>query len=107
MTQSFGTELPPGGLRREAQLRDDTTAYWEYGQRKGLPVVLVHGFRGDHHGLELIAQHIAGARTIVPDLPGFGHSPSLKNTEHTLSALGQWLVRFIAEVVPDWWCLLH
>lgn len=100
-TQPFGTEFPAGGLRRDAQLSEDTTAFWEYGQRNGLPVVLVHGFRGDHHGLELIAQKIVGARIIVPDLPGFGYSPSLTNTEHTLSALGQWLVRFIAEVVPD------
>lgn len=39
------------------------------------PVVLIHGFRGDHHGLELIAHDLRRRDVWVPDLPGFGRTP--------------------------------
>lgn len=39
------------------------------------PVVLVHGFRGDHHGLALIAHDLRDRDVWVPDLPGFGAVP--------------------------------
>ena len=39
------------------------------------PIVLIHGFRGDHHGLELIAHDLRRRDVWVPDLPGFGRTP--------------------------------
>lgn len=39
------------------------------------PVVLIHGFRGDHHGLALIAHELRDRDVWVPDLPGFGIAP--------------------------------
>ncbi|WP_051297604.1 alpha/beta fold hydrolase [Brevibacterium album] len=39
------------------------------------PVLLIHGFRGDHHGLSLIAHELRGHDAFVPDLPGFGRTP--------------------------------
>lgn len=41
----------------------------------GSPVVLVHGFRGDHHGLALIAHELRDRDVWVLDLPGFGAAP--------------------------------
>lgn len=38
------------------------------------PVVLIHGFRGDHHGLALIAHDLRRRDVWVPDLPGFGRT---------------------------------
>ncbi len=46
-------------------------------------MLLIHGFRGTHHGLEKIAEQLPGYRLIIPDLPGFGESEPLKNG-HTL-----------------------
>ena len=40
------------------------------------PIVLIHGFRGDHHGLALIAHELRGRDVWVPDLPGFGRAPA-------------------------------
>ncbi|QGK71992.1 alpha/beta fold hydrolase [Allosaccharopolyspora coralli] len=37
-------------------------------------VVMVHGLRGTHHGLEPIVEHLPGRRIVIPDLPGFGMS---------------------------------
>ncbi len=52
-------------------------AVWVYpartsGASRPRPVVLVHGFRGDHHGLALIAHDLRDRDVWVPDLPGFG-----------------------------------
>jgi pimeloyl-ACP methyl ester carboxylesterase len=32
---------------------------------------MIHGFRGDHHGLQLFADALPEYRVIIPDLPGF------------------------------------
>lgn len=47
------------------------------------PVVMVHGFRGDHHGLALLADCLPDTEIYLPELPGFGHSPAFPDAEHT------------------------
>ena len=51
-------------------------AWWEYGEAGDGPDAarLVHGFRGDHHGLEPVISYLPGVHIIAPDLPGFGAS---------------------------------
>ena len=44
----------------------------------------VHGFRGDHHGLELIVDALKTYEVWVPDLPGFGVSGGMPAAEHSL-----------------------
>lgn len=78
---------------------------WVYGDPEGQPVVLVHGFRGDHHGLEGIAEALAVAMPSlaihVPDLPGFGTTPAIPGRAHDLDAFGDWLVAFTDAVAPE------
>ncbi|GAA4109803.1 hypothetical protein GCM10022249_08370 [Enteractinococcus coprophilus] len=47
-------------------------------------ILAVHGFRGDHHGLELIVDGLAPYEVWVPDLPGFGVSGAMPDAEHTV-----------------------
>lgn len=87
--------------RREVTVDGGTTAYWVYGDvgaRETL--VVVHGYRGDHHGLEAVVAFLDGIRVISPDLPGFGETPPLAGTEHTLDAYAGWLRSFAAAVAP-------
>ena len=73
----------------------DGTVYYVYNDKPKLPViVMIHGFRGTHHGLELIAKRLNGYRVIVPDLPGFGETKPLNN-EHSLKNYVIWLDEFI------------
>ncbi|KAF5293300.1 hypothetical protein FQR65_LT20097 [Abscondita terminalis] len=69
------------------------------------PLILVHGFRGDHHGLRDIAAALAatrpGVRAIVPDLPGFGATPPVPGRDHTLELYGEWLRVFAKAVAPE------
>ncbi|QCR43576.1 alpha/beta hydrolase [Curtobacterium sp. SGAir0471] len=70
-----------------------TTHYWEYGPADATETVLaVHGFRGDHHGLETIAAHLLGKRVVVPDLPGFGISDPLPVSD--IDSYVTWLTGF-------------
>jgi len=56
-------------------------------------IILIHGFRGTHHGLALIAEHLKGYTTIIPDLPGFGKGDHLET--HDLNSYVEWLQLFI------------
>ena len=117
------------GTRHDALIGDGAravmTRYWQYG--KGMndgtfpegsyPVLLVHGFRGDHHGLEIIANYllklIPNVSIISPDLPGFGRSADLpesalpentpgKNSqgEDNINAYVAWLNDFVKHTNP-------
>jgi pimeloyl-ACP methyl ester carboxylesterase len=78
-----------------------TTRYWDYGPLDSpVTIVAVHGFRGEHHGLEPIVVHLVGVRVITPDLPGFGDSTpmmasTLGDTPHDIDAYSRWLGAFV------------
>jgi pimeloyl-ACP methyl ester carboxylesterase len=87
---------------RSARVDGLTTHYWVYGPDDASTTILaVHGFRGDHHGLESVAAQFVDddVRTIVPDLPGFGISDPLPVSD--LDAYVRWLHRFHAALGLD------
>lgn len=88
-------------MRREVPVGGAVTAYWEYGPSDAeTTVIAVHGFRGEHHGLEPVVAHLPGIRVISPDLPGFGETPPLPGIEHDLAAYVGWLREFVGAVAP-------
>ncbi|MBB2976744.1 pimeloyl-ACP methyl ester carboxylesterase [Microbacterium endophyticum] len=87
--------------RREVEIDGATTAYWVYGDANAeMTIVFVHGFRGDHHGLEPVVAYLEGYRIIAPDLPGFGESPPLPGKQHSVETYAAWLESFIASIEP-------
>jgi pimeloyl-ACP methyl ester carboxylesterase len=87
--------------RREVAIGGGVTAYWVYGPADAATtVVAVHGFRGEHHGLEPVVAHLPDVRVISPDLPGFGETPPLPGVRHDLDAYAGWLTEFAAAVAP-------
>lgn len=87
--------------RHETDVNDARTTYWVYGEDDApITVVVVHGFRGDHHGLEPVIAQLTGCRLIAPDLPGFGSSEPFPDRPHDLSAYAGWLSEFVARVAP-------
>ncbi|MFF2274041.1 alpha/beta fold hydrolase [Agromyces sp. NPDC058136] len=74
------------------------TAWWEYGESDAPVLVLVHGFRGDHHGLEPVVAQLPGYRIISPDLPGFGESATFADRAHDIDGYARWLGAFIEAV---------
>ncbi|WP_437584853.1 alpha/beta fold hydrolase [Paramicrobacterium sp. CJ85] len=74
-------------------VRGSATRYWEYGDPDAETTVLVvHGFRGDHHGLEPVVAQLPRWRIIVPDLPGFGESDPFAHAAHNVESYAEWLI---------------
>lgn len=72
------------------------TRYWDYGPADAATtVVMVHGYRGDHHGLEPVVAQLEGLRIISPDLPGFGDSTPLTGYAHDIAGYTAWLTAFV------------
>ncbi|WP_433558835.1 alpha/beta fold hydrolase [Pseudonocardia xinjiangensis] len=85
----------------EVELRGGRTRFWVYGADDAPHrVVLLHGLRGDHHGLEPIVAHLTGARVVVPDLPGFGQSSPLPGYAHDVAGYAAWTRDLLAAVAP-------
>ena len=94
--------------RREVEVLGGPTAYWVYGPDDAeTTVIAVHGFRGEHHGLEPVVAHLPGIRVISPDLPGFGETPPLPDRRHDLTAYVEWLNAFAPAVAPGAMILGH
>lgn len=77
-------------------LSSSEVRYWTYNPEATKTIVMIHGFRGDHHGLEdIIAELPKTYRIIVPDLPGFGQSSPLKGRTHNIAGYTQFLYEFM------------
>lgn len=59
-------------------------------QSRGV-LLAVHGFRGDHHGLDRIIAQLPGYTVVVPDLPGFGGSSSMTQAPHDVEGYARML----------------
>ncbi|MFT4211479.1 MAG: alpha/beta hydrolase [Microbacterium sp.] len=87
--------------RHTVEVDGGNAAYWVYGPDDAdTTLLLVHGFRGDHHGLEPVVAYLPGIRVVSPDLPGFGESGPLPDAVHDLDVYARWLTRFATRVAP-------
>lgn len=78
------------------QVLGSDTHYWTYGDADATTtVILVHGYRGEHHGLEPVVAQMPGIRFIAPDLPGFGESTPLPGMTHDIDGYAIWLAAFV------------
>ena len=83
--------------RMEVTVLGSTTRYWVYGDEDAaVTIVVVHGYRGEHHGLEPVIAELPSVRFISPDLPGFGESTPLTGTDHSIEGYARWLTAFVA-----------
>src|SRR3954470_8272537 len=77
-----------------------TVAFWTYEPLQVTPetrtILVVHGFRGDHHGLLRVADQLTDMRLVMPDLPGFGGSAPFPAGGHSVPAYGRFLSSFMA-----------
>jgi pimeloyl-ACP methyl ester carboxylesterase len=83
------------------QVLDTVTRYWSYASSNpnAKVIIFIHGYRGNHHGLEAIAGALEDFHVIIPDLPGFGESTPFSG-EHSIDAYSDWLAEFIKKLTP-------
>lgn len=87
--------------KHNIKLSQGAVHYWIYNPQSSETIVMIHGFRGDHHGLEdIVAELPKNWRVIVPDLPGFGESSELPG-RHDIENYTQFLYDFIKKVTDQ------
>lgn len=86
-------------LSEVIELNLGKTALWRYPASKKSrgTILLIHGYRGTHHGLEAIVGALEDFDCVVPDLPGFGESPEF-GSEHSIETYSQWLAQLIEQL---------
>ncbi|MDQ0820922.1 pimeloyl-ACP methyl ester carboxylesterase [Arthrobacter sp. V4I6] len=98
-TPLFSSDLERRTVPAEVVLGGARVACWSYEPLRVTPetrtILVIHGFRGDHHGLLRVADQLPEMRLIMPDLPGFGGSAAFEADEHSVERYG----RFIAELM--------
>ena len=88
-------------------------AYWTYEPLEATAetrtILVVHGFRGDHHGLLRVADQLPEMRIIMPDLPGFGSSDAFSQDQHSVERYSRFVADFMAalDLGPDTVLLGH
>jgi pimeloyl-ACP methyl ester carboxylesterase len=99
----FEAQPRPAYFPRERGFVHDAARirYWTYPSlRAGAPrLLMVHGFRGDHHGMALLAEPLRREwEVVVPDLPGFGASEPLTSLPHTADGYAEVLRALAGEL---------
>lgn len=92
-------ELAQGrGRHLKIDVLGKPTHYWHYPAFSDVKLgslVLLHGYRGTHEGVEAIVGALPDFDVYVPDLPGYGHSHPLTQ-QHTVHAYLDWLDAWLA-----------
>lgn len=99
LPQELSNEARLRGIRRTVSIDNTDFVYYEYppeAESSGT-IVMIHGYRGNHHGLEAIVGGLQNHRVIAPDLPGFGESPQLTKI-HNLDSYAKWLEDFLSKL---------
>jgi pimeloyl-ACP methyl ester carboxylesterase len=87
------------GIRHAIEIAGQQVVYFEYptNDPEALTLVMIHGYRGNHRGLEAIAAGLFNYRVLIPDLPGFGESKPL-NVNHSVENYALWLAKFVTQL---------
>ena len=87
---------PRSGTEHTSVVDGVSTHWWEFpAPAKAKTIVMIHGYRGDHHGLQLFADALPEFRVIIPDLPSFGLSGTWPNGVRSIDDFGRWLRTFL------------
>ena len=76
--------------RKSIRICGRQTTYWEYHSERPNAIIILHGFRGNHHALIPLSRRLNTHRVILPDRPGYGESDPL-DKHHTPPNYAHWL----------------
>ncbi|GAC1500033.1 MAG: hypothetical protein NVS2B15_22620 [Pseudarthrobacter sp.] len=109
----FSARLAARTHAAKIELNGSPVAYWTYepvqATAETRTILVIHGFRGDHHGLLRVADQLPEMRIIMPDLPGFGSSAAFVAGEHSVEQYGAFISSFMTALSlgPDTVLLGH
>ena len=85
-------------MEKRCKVLGSDVHYWEFNPEQPTTVVMVHGFRGTHHGLQDIVDNLPDMHVIVPDLPGFDASKPMTARQHDIDGYRDFVIGFIHEL---------
>lgn len=95
----FSKSLPGRTSAATIDVDGSNVAYWTYepveAKENARTILVIHGFRGDHHGLLRVADQLPDMRLIMPDLPAFGSSEPVVGDEHSVARYGMFIKHFM------------
>lgn len=96
LSRDLSVSASSRAIRHTVLVDGVSTVYFEYPSSadSSKTLIMIHGYRGNHRGLEAIAAGLSKYRVIIPDLPGFGDSAALQTT-HSVKAYSDWLHSFV------------
>ncbi|MCT9867894.1 alpha/beta fold hydrolase [Paenarthrobacter aurescens] len=98
-SEFFSTSLARRTHASDVDVDGSNVAYWTYEPVTVTPltrtILVIHGFRGDHHGLLRVADQLPEMRIIMPDLPAFGSSEPFVADEHSVERYGKFITGFM------------
>ena len=99
LSQELTEQARHRGVRKNISVSGSVCVYYEYPalSERAKTIVMIHGYRGNHRGLEAIVGGLGNFRVIVPDLPGFGESEQLQS-RHSLDSYANWLDNFLNQL---------
>lgn len=80
-------------MEKNITINGKNTHYYDNGQTKARPMIILHGLRGDHRALVDFGELFKGFRVIIPDLPGHGKSDEI--AKHDMQNYSDWLLQLI------------
>jgi len=83
-------------MEKDIKIAGKATHYYEIGNKKARPIIILHGLRGDHKALINFGKLFDGYRVIIPDLPGHGKSEEI--SVHTMDSYSKWLLGLISQL---------
>ncbi|MBP2265633.1 pimeloyl-ACP methyl ester carboxylesterase [Pseudarthrobacter sp. PvP004] len=104
-SEFFSKSLQGRTHASDVEVDGSNVAYWTYEPVMVTPmtrtILVIHGFRGDHHGLLRVADQLPEMRIIMPDLPAFGSSEPFVDDEHSVERYGTFISGFMAALDLD------
>ncbi|MFW0775737.1 alpha/beta fold hydrolase [Paenarthrobacter nitroguajacolicus] len=104
-SEFFSESLSRRRHASEVEVDGSKVAYWTYESVTVTPmtrtILVIHGFRGDHHGLLRVADQLPEMRIIMPDLPAFGSSEPFAHDEHSVERYGKFISAFMNALALD------
>lgn len=80
-------------VKKQIIIDSKVVAYYLMGNEKGTPILMLHGFRGNHGGLSDFARSFDTFSVVLIDLPGYGASQALDGN-HDFQAYAVLLEKF-------------
>src|SRR6266498_6158240 len=80
------------------RIYNSDTHYWIFNPEQKKTIVMIHGFRGNHHGLYDIITTLPDFRIVIPDLPGFGESTPMTAKKHDIEGYAEFTEQFVQKL---------